>query len=432
MTFSSLSRSWHSVYSCFVNQCSLNSSKSIIKMAKCTLAPQNSVGYKFEGRSSSDSESDVQPSDEDKKKTFLIVGLGNCDQRETRHSIGMYILDRISSHFKLRWDRDDFRKSGGFVAQTSLTSGVDLVLLKPRVPMNINGTSVAKAARHYQILSDNIYLIHDDLDIPIGKFQLKESGSAGGHNGIKSVMHSMRTNNLKRLRIGIDRPSSQDDVIEYVLTRFTYDQELALLPVIASAVSSLFQHIGQQCQVELDVKLKTDPLKSLQWNGVRITKSHREKQHRSNKWDRDLKFERQNDRFDNRSNNSRKHGHSRMSKWEDTDDFPRQRRTSGYDDIEDFPRNRGNSRSDDFDGFDDIPRQRTSRADNFEDFPRNKRSPKSNKFSGFDDVPRQRRMSKYDDLYEFEDLWDEEEISDSRQKKPSDTEWRDLSVKRGS
>jgi len=116
----------------------------------------------------------------------------------------------------------------------SVATELDITLLKPKLLMNVCGPSIAKAVNELKIPLSNVYVIHDDLQRPLGKVSLKNGGSANGHNGIKSVAKHLRTDEFKRLRIGIGRPPKEVDdrsfdiVADYVLGKLT-DQEMKVL-----------------------------------------------------------------------------------------------------------------------------------------------------------------------------------------------------------
>ena len=105
------------------------------------------------------------------------MGLGNHALPKTRHSVGMMAVNRLAKHLDVQWTKDS-KNCVGFVACKTLSQGLDLVLLKPKIPMNINGSSIAKTIRHHGIAASNVYLLHDELDKPLGKFGMKENGSA--------------------------------------------------------------------------------------------------------------------------------------------------------------------------------------------------------------------------------------------------------------
>ena len=160
----------------------------------------------------------------------LIVGLGNpgANYENTRHNVGFMTIDAyaksIGASFKLE------PKLKGMVANVNLL-GNKAVLLKPMTYMNLSGESVQLVMNYYKISSDDILIISDDLDSPTGRVRLRANGSAGGHNGLKSIQQCIGTQEYKRLKIGIDR-SSVIPVVDWVLQRFSKDQ----LPLINEAI----------------------------------------------------------------------------------------------------------------------------------------------------------------------------------------------------
>ncbi|CAO3596284.1 unnamed protein product [Absidia cylindrospora] len=159
---------------------------------------------------------------------LLFVGLGNYSHPNTRHNVGMMVLDSLAKQLDLSWTQHRPWKS--HMAQTTFSIAskktvvdVQLTLIKPRLLMNVSGTCVAKAVNELSIPPSNIYIFHDDLQRPLGKLSLKTGGSANGHNGVKSVMEKLGTDAFRRVRIGIGRPEdrSPDAVADFVLSKFT-------------------------------------------------------------------------------------------------------------------------------------------------------------------------------------------------------------------
>ncbi|MCX6823302.1 MAG: aminoacyl-tRNA hydrolase [candidate division SR1 bacterium] len=155
----------------------------------------------------------------------LIVGLGNPGQEyeKTRHSIGFFLVDAIvSGTFKY----DEKYKS-------ELCKDQDVLFLKPMEFMNRSGGAVSAVAKFYKIDAKDILVIHDDIDLPVGKVQLKLGGSSAGHNGLKDIILKLGTKEFYRLRIGVDRPANQDDashgrsteVADYVLSDFKKEEK---------------------------------------------------------------------------------------------------------------------------------------------------------------------------------------------------------------
>ncbi|XP_068726639.1 probable peptidyl-tRNA hydrolase [Montipora capricornis] len=170
----------------------------------------------------------AQANDARKLRT-MIVGLGNYILRDTRHSVGMLLVDHLGKQLGTAWQLN--QRSRSLLAVTKL-NGQQLILLKPMVAMNINGKSIVKAVTMFNVEPSNIILAHDDLDRPLGKFSIKHGGSAGGHNGVKSAISSLKSDVMKRVRIGIGRPDNKHDVTEYVLSKFDSSE----IPVMRDTV----------------------------------------------------------------------------------------------------------------------------------------------------------------------------------------------------
>ncbi|KAI8882018.1 peptidyl-tRNA hydrolase, partial [Backusella circina FSU 941] len=162
-----------------------------------------------------------------------LVGLGNLPLPNTRHNVGMMTIDHIAKALGLTWSQ--YRPWKADKAETSIRIETTLksetiikeysvTLLKPRKLMNISGSCVAQAVKDLSIPMNNIYVFHDDMQRELGKVSLKASGSANGHNGIKSVIDHLKSDQFKRVRIGIGRPIDKDQVVDYVLGKFTHSE----------------------------------------------------------------------------------------------------------------------------------------------------------------------------------------------------------------
>ncbi|XP_030272891.1 peptidyl-tRNA hydrolase isoform X1 [Sparus aurata] len=175
----------------------------------------------------------------------MVVGLGNPGMESTRHSVGMAVLGALATRFSLadRW-RGDKHVSGEVIV--SEIEHTHVVLLRPRLLMNVNGVSVAKAARKYGIRPEDIMLVHDELDKPLGKIAVKHGGSARGHNGVRSCVDCLQTDVMPRLRVGIGRPVGQMSVERHVLSRFSSEERKVLDSVLAQSVDILLSQFLQQ------------------------------------------------------------------------------------------------------------------------------------------------------------------------------------------
>lgn len=144
---------------------------------------------------------------------YLIVGLGNPGQEyeKTRHNMGFQVIDKLANKWKVSLNKEDFH---GLYCKTKFNEE-DVILLKPLTYMNLSGQSVMELAHFYKIPTENILIIFDDLDTIPGKIRLREKGSSGGQNGIKSIIQMLHTEEIKRIKIGIGRPNIP--TVDYVL-----------------------------------------------------------------------------------------------------------------------------------------------------------------------------------------------------------------------
>jgi PTH1 family peptidyl-tRNA hydrolase len=152
----------------------------------------------------------------------LIVGLGNPgkEYEATRHNIGFIVIDELSERWNIPLNQQKFKGVYG----TGIVNGEKVILLKPLTYMNLSGESIRPLMDYYKIDIEDFVVLYDDLDLPVGKLRLRMKGSAGGHNGIKSTIAHLGTQEFNRIRIGIDRPKNGMKVPDYVLGRFTVEE----------------------------------------------------------------------------------------------------------------------------------------------------------------------------------------------------------------
>lgn len=151
----------------------------------------------------------------------LIVGLGNPGKKyeKTRHNCGFMVIDNLARRLNIPVDQAKFQGLFG----KGKVNGEDVILLKPQTFMNLSGDSIIQFVNYFKIDLEDIVVIYDDLDLPVGKIRLRVKGSAGGHNGIKSTINQLKTQNFNRIRVGIDRDKFIP-VVDYVLGKFTKEQ----------------------------------------------------------------------------------------------------------------------------------------------------------------------------------------------------------------
>ena len=154
----------------------------------------------------------------------LIVGLGNPGKQydQTRHNVGFEVIDELSNRLQIPLNQSKFKGLYGMGNH----KGEKVLLLKPLTYMNLSGESISAVMDYYKIELEDLVVIYDDLDLPVGKIRLRQKGSPGGHNGIKSTVAHLGTQAFNRIRIGIDRPHPPGiSVPDYVLGRFRPEEQ---------------------------------------------------------------------------------------------------------------------------------------------------------------------------------------------------------------
>lgn len=154
----------------------------------------------------------------------LIAGLGNPgkEYEHTRHNMGFDVVDELAS----RWHVLNWKEAFKAEIATVVVHGEKVCLMKPLTYMNLSGEAVGTAARFYKIDAEDIWVICDDLDLPAGRTRIRKKGSAGGHNGLKSIIAHLGTQNFTRFRIGVGHPQDGHTVVDHVLGR-PYGEDIA-------------------------------------------------------------------------------------------------------------------------------------------------------------------------------------------------------------
>ena len=148
---------------------------------------------------------------------WMIVGLGNPGQQyaSTRHNTGFMTLDLLAQRLQVKVSKERFQ------AQTAqaVYEGQKLLLVKPQTYMNASGLSVEPAAHYYKLPPERIIVLFDDISLPVGKLRIRKSGSAGGHNGLKSLISSLGSDQFPRVKIGVGaKPHPDYDLADWVLS----------------------------------------------------------------------------------------------------------------------------------------------------------------------------------------------------------------------
>jgi len=166
----------------------------------------------------------------------LIAGLGNPGRgyANNRHNVGFICLNHFARTQGIRFDKKQGRARIGIAE----VAGSKVVIARPQTYMNLSGQSVSRLVRKFDINLADLLVIHDDLDLPLGKIRIRQGGGSGGHKGVDSIITCLGSQNFLRLRIGIGRPTtpfdqiSEADIIAYVLSDFNADEKQTITQVI--------------------------------------------------------------------------------------------------------------------------------------------------------------------------------------------------------
>ena len=169
----------------------------------------------------------------------LLVGLGNPGDRyaRTRHNAGWMVLEAFAAKHRVSIEKTGYHGLYGEMRQPGI--GDKIILLKPLTFMNLSGRSVAPAASFYKVTPADILVIYDDLDLPPGKLRVREKGSAGGHNGMKSIIQELGTPDFPRLKVGIGRPAPGWEVVDWVLGTFNPDDAASIAQALPRAIEAV-------------------------------------------------------------------------------------------------------------------------------------------------------------------------------------------------
>ena len=167
----------------------------------------------------------------------LIVGLGNPGSRydATRHNVGFHVIDALGGAHRITWR--------GHLPTAEYGEGVieahQVVLAKPLTYMNASGKAVANLCVHLSIPPNDVIVVHDDLDLILSRIKLKTKGGDAGHYGVRSVIECLGTDEFTRVRVGIGRPASKDEVVSFVISPFTPDELPLMHEAIRKAVETI-------------------------------------------------------------------------------------------------------------------------------------------------------------------------------------------------
>lgn len=173
----------------------------------------------------------------------LIVGLGNPGREyvHTRHNAGFEVMDAIADHVSADISQKKFKA----LIDKVRIGNESVLLMKPQTYMNNSGEAVRAAMDFYHLTPQDLLVIYDDMDMPVGRLRLRQKGSAGGHNGIKSIIAQLGTEEFPRIRVGVGaKPNPQYDLANWVLSKFSEEDMTALQPALEHAADAAVKIVG--------------------------------------------------------------------------------------------------------------------------------------------------------------------------------------------
>ncbi|MGK7928944.1 MAG: aminoacyl-tRNA hydrolase [Spirulina sp.] len=169
----------------------------------------------------------------------FIIGLGNpgAKYQKTRHNIGFDVLDNLAQLWQMSWQEN--RRFKGYFSEGRAFGNQKIYLLKPLTYMNRSGESIRAVMDWYKLEPESLLVIYDDMDLALGRLRIRLSGSAGGHNGIKSAIAHIGGQNFPRLRIGIGQKTAEKEAISHVLGKFAPEEKPIVTETIELAIAAV-------------------------------------------------------------------------------------------------------------------------------------------------------------------------------------------------
>lgn len=175
---------------------------------------------------------------------YLVVGLGNPDKKYQKnvHNLGFMAIDVIANKLGVLFNKKAFK---GLVADFNYKNQ-KVILLKPQTYMNLSGDSVREALAFYKIPTENLIVLYDDLDIPVGSIRIRQRGSAGTHNGMRDIVLKISSQNFPRIRIGSKPKDGYEDIIDYVLSDVKKQDEEVYSQVLSRSADAVIEILNGQ------------------------------------------------------------------------------------------------------------------------------------------------------------------------------------------
>jgi len=181
---------------------------------------------------------------------YLIVGLGNpeADYANTRHNMGFNVINKLSEKYNIEVKKDKFKALFG----TGVIEGEKVILVKPQTFMNLSGEAVQEFVNFYKVPLENVIIIYDDVDIEPGKIRIRKNGSSGSHNGMKSVISCLSTENFPRVRVGIGKPHEHFDMISHVIGGINEEDKKPLAEGVNLATEAIIEILKNKIDIAMN------------------------------------------------------------------------------------------------------------------------------------------------------------------------------------
>ena len=174
----------------------------------------------------------------------MIVGLGNPGKKyeQTKHNVGFRVVDALAKEYEATFQKNPFEAQ----VATFFLNGEKIILVKPQTYMNDSGRAVGPLMTYLGVELTELVVVYDDLDLALGKIRLRQKGSAGGHNGMKSLISHLGSQTFNRIKIGIDRPKKGQTVVNHVLSPFRKEEETLIEQSLDKSVNAVIDYLRGQ------------------------------------------------------------------------------------------------------------------------------------------------------------------------------------------
>ncbi len=168
---------------------------------------------------------------------YVIVGLGNPGKKYaiTRHNIGFEVVDEFARQNQIKMTKVKFKS----VIGEGNVCGEKVLVVKPQTYMNLSGEAVMKILDYYNLPLENLIVVYDDIDVDTGKLRIRKKGSGGSHNGMRNIIYLLKQDGFPRVRVGVGRPQNGQNLADYVLGRFSKDEQELIIPIVKDSVSAI-------------------------------------------------------------------------------------------------------------------------------------------------------------------------------------------------